>query len=532
MDYSLGLTLAALLSLAACSGSSSGSSSSGGVDTSFQSVVVYSADDGSGKVQVWRAPLDNLELENLMAAMPMAEVIPGGLSLAPNGEVAMVTTENAGQLQVHSFNVRSGAHLELLLQGQTVAQDPPTFHWNPLTSLGGYMLQQTVDTQGDPQRSPQDLYWVRTNQTALQRLNQNDSEMRFEGWDTLGTQFSVRSTDMISGQRHLSIYNDQGSFVADPLMGLPYSEGEVQWTPGYMGFLLEVTHFGVTRTELHQYSLSNLATDLLSPSSSQVGSFLYSADGSLLAMELDAAATGKRLVVLSQSNPTFLQSLLSQQAPLAAIVLHGWSSSQELLALSYVRQGGTEGEILVSSSSAANQFRLVDNALPGSKIYDAAWSPDGQSLAFTSDHEELGRKNLYVYHSGEPVNHTPWLVPGISGSIADVVWSSDSNAIFCSFEPDGAAFKSVAYFNNSSLHQGRLLGDRMLNMAQQASLGNPMKSLQPSTDSKGVIWVQQDSATGLRGVVYTDALDSARNRVLSSDDGTLHLARIFQFFVR
>ncbi|MFT5059466.1 MAG: hypothetical protein ACI89E_002251 [Planctomycetota bacterium] len=531
MDYSLGLTLAALLSLAACSGSSSGSASPGGADTSFQSVVVYSADDGSGKVQAWRAPLENLELENLMASMPMAEVIPGGLSLAPNGEVAMVTTEDAGQIQVHSFNVRSGAHSELLLQGQTVAQDPPTFHWNPLTSLGGYMLQQTVDTQGDPLRAPQDLYLVRTNQAALQRLNQNELEMRFEGWNTLGTLFSARSADLISGQRNLSIYNDQGEPVANPLVGLSYSEGEVQWTPGYMGFLLEVTHFGVTRTELYQYA-PGMGNALLSPSNSQVGSFLYSTDGSLLAMELDAAATGKRMVVLSQDNPTFLQSLLSQQAPLAETVLHGWSSNQDLLALSYVREGGTEGEILITSSSGANQFRLVDNALPGSKIYDAAWSPDGQSLAFTSDHEELGRKNLYVYRSGEPVNHTPWLVPGMSGSIADVVWSSDSNAIFCSFEPDGAAFKSVAFFSNSPLHQGRLLGDRMLNMAQQATPGNPMTSLQPSMDSKGVVWVQQDSATGLRGVVYTDALDSARDRVLSSDDGTLHLERIFQFFVR
>ncbi|MDF1838786.1 MAG: hypothetical protein P1V35_13025 [Planctomycetota bacterium] len=531
MDYSPGLTLAAILSLTACSGSSS-SSGAPGAGSTFQSVVVYSADDGGGQIQAWRAPVDGLDRRNLTESMPTAEVVAGGMSLAPNGDMVMVTTEDAGLVQVHAIDARTGSADELALQSPALPGHAPNFHWNPIDSAGGYLLQHQVDTQGNPNRAAQDLYLATTAQAPLQRVNQDGLEMRFDGWALQGDRFTVRATEMASGQQSLDIYDDQGLYLSDPLAGETYSEGLVQWTSGYMGFSLEVTRFGVTRTELYQHALSNQATSIISPFGNQVDSFSYSPSGSLLAMELNSTITGKRLVALTQSDPNFLQSLLWQQAPLAEVELYGWSDAHDLLALSYVVQSGAEGEVLLSSTSNANQSVLVQNALPGSRIGTALWSPDGNSLAFTSDHEVLGRDQLYVYRVGDPVHHTAWQIPGMVGSVDDVVWSPDSNYIFASFEPDGAAFKSVAIFGNDALHQGRLVGDRLLNMAPQSTPDNPMPNLQPAVDSSGVIWVQQDGTTGLRGVVYSHVLDAARDRVLSSSDGTLNLHRIFQFFVR
>lgn len=530
MDYTPGLTLAAILCLTACSGSSSGSAAPGAGTNVFQSVVVYSADDGGGLVQAWRAPVDNLDRMNLTDSMPLAEVVSGGLALSPNGEMAMVTTEDAGQRQTLIIDARTGSTGTLALQAP--ATDTPRFHWNPKNPSGGYVMQHAVDTLGVPGRATQDMYLARTNQATMQRVNLDGLEMRFDGWAHQGNRFAVRTTEMASGQKGLEIYDDLGAFVSDPLAGADYSEGRVQWSSDYMGFTLDVTNFGVTRTELYQHSLDNLTTGIVSPFGSQVEGFEYTESGFMLAIALNSFITGKRVVALTQTDPNLLQSLLWQQEPLAEANLHGWSKAHDLLALSFVKQDGSEGEILLSSTVTANQSRLIETAPPGSQVQSAVWSPDGRALAFTSDHEVAGRQQLYVYQVGEAVNPVAWEIPGMVGAVDDVTWSLDSNFIFASFKPDGAAFKSVAIYGNDFLHQGRLVGDRMLNMEPQTTPENPMPNLQSAVDSSGVIWVQQDGTTGLRGVVYSHVLDAARDRVLSSDDGTLNLSRIYQFFVR
>ena len=108
MNNSTILGVSALLSLTACSGSSSGSAAPG-AGTQFPSVVIYTADAGNGQVQAWRAPVDNLERENLMGSMPLSQVVPGGMSLSPDGGTLLITSEDAGTVRLHSIGVRTGS---------------------------------------------------------------------------------------------------------------------------------------------------------------------------------------------------------------------------------------------------------------------------------------------------------------------------------------------------------------------------------------------------------------------------------------
>ncbi len=513
------LVLGATPCLQSCESRAGSVTTASGGSTS--QVAVFVGDNGNGLRRPQMVGIDGPLRRDLFASLPGESLNGSPVSLSPNGEWLGTTTLDGRHRVV---DVATGQFTEIVVD--SLAEET-SFRFGP---FGKLLLRNAVSAMG-PGEVPSELYIANADGSDSRRLGWSARQYEFLGWSENDGQLLTYIRDFPSLDEQWRILDTSGYFVADPLVGLTGSLVSSAWSDTHLAFTTPRNVFGEINHVLYQYEKASGQALILLPANSDVVELEYSPDSQYLTALIQTSQQTETVLSFQMDiNHTFTD-LTAGGSGVHSVQLRGWASDSSAVAFTYSASPGGP-ELLRISDGLGVGFPVLETGPMGSTVQEVYWSPNSRYLAFTRDSGVAGFNELLIHdiHSGAAFEHA--LIPDLEGTFTQLAWAPDSSALFAHLDPDGRDFDVVVGFQSDAWDQGLIIGSMPMVFPPAVQHGDQERSLIPTPDSLGVVWVQLDPTTNKRGIVYSDLDPHTPVRVLSSPNGVLDQARIHRFFVR
>ncbi len=512
------LVFSTLFFLQSCESRSVSSTVAGGIVTQS---VIFVGDNGSGLRRPQIAGLDGPLHRDLFAFLPGESLNSSGVSLSPDGDWLGTTTQD-GRHRI--IDVETGDFTEIIVDNPGLNS---IFRFGPQ----GILLLRNELAGAGPGEVPSELYIANADGSGVRRLGWSARQYEFLGWSQSDGQLLTYIRDFPSLDEQWRILDAAGYLVADPLAGLNGPLVSSAWSDTHLAFTTPREVFGATHHALHQYRKFNGQVSTLLPSSMSILELQYSPDSQFLTALVRTSSLAETVLSLHMSATHTFADLLLEVSEARDVRLRDWAPDSSAVAFTYRRASGAP-DLLNISDGLGVGFPIIEVGPNGSTVGEVVWSPDSRYLAFVRDSNVAGVNELLVHdiHSGSAYEQA--LLPGQLGLHSQLAWAPDSSTLFAFFDPENGGDHAVVAFQASAWDQGLTIGSLPLVFPPAVRHGDQERSLIPSRDSSGAVWVQLDPITNRRGVVFSDLDPSTPPRVLSSPGGVLDQVGIHRFFVR